>query len=81
MIFCQKTLKAIVKYRKHPSIIPIASEFTKKCFPLNASTTEDAIKEICMLDSSKAIQANDMPENVITGNSIFFCRTNTHFFQ
>ena len=25
-------LKAIVKYRKHPSIISIASEFIKKCF-------------------------------------------------
>ena len=28
------TLKAIVKYRKHPSIIAIVSEFTKKYFLL-----------------------------------------------
>ena len=51
------TLKAIIKYRTHPSIIAVASEFTKKRFSFNTITIEDALKKISILNSSKAIQA------------------------
>ena len=63
-------LKAILKYRKHPSIIAIVSEFTKQCFSFNTITVEVALKEINMLDNSKAIQATDTPVKVIKGVSI-----------
>ena len=48
------SLKAIVKYRKHSSIIAIASEFATEGFFFNAITIEYAFKEISMLDSSKS---------------------------
>ena len=37
------TLKDIAKYRKHPSIIVIALEFTKECFSFNTIALEDAV--------------------------------------
>ena len=37
------TSKIIVKCKKHPSTIAIASEFTKKCFSFNAIFIEDAL--------------------------------------
>ena len=72
MILCQKALKAIAKDKKNPSITAIASEFAKKCFYFNMIVIEDALKEISMLDSSKAIQATDKPVKAINGNSNFF---------
>ena len=58
------TLKAIVKYRKHSSVVTIASKFIKECFSFNATTIEDAIKGISMLDSSKAIQITEIKKKV-----------------
>ena len=54
------TFKAIAKYGKHPSIIAIASEFTKEYFSFNTITIEDAFKEISMLGGSKAVQTTDI---------------------
>ena len=54
------TFKAIAKYRKHSSIIAIASEFTKEYFSFNTITIEDAFKEISMLGGSKAVQTTDI---------------------
>ena len=48
------TLKATFKYRKHPSVIAVASDcFSKKC-------NDYSLKEISMLDSSKVIQATEI---------------------
>ena len=66
------SLKAIIKSRKHSSIIAIASEFTTEGFSFNAITIEYAFKEISMLDSSKVMQATDIPVKLIKGNSNFF---------
>ena len=38
-------LKAIVKYRKHPSVITVASELAKKYLSFNTITVEDALKK------------------------------------
>ena len=62
-------LNAIIRYRKYPSVIAIVSEFTKECFSFNTITLEDALKEISMLYSSKAIQATDIPVKVRKDNS------------
>ena len=64
-------MKAIIKYRKHPNVVAIASEFTKECFSLNRITIEHAVKEIITLDSSKAMQATSIPGKVMKGNNIF----------
>ena len=63
------TLKVIVKYRKHPSAIAIASEFTKGCFSFYTITIEYALnKLVCsMLDSSKDIQATNIPIKIKKG--------------
>ena len=71
VILCQLLL-SIVKYKKHLTIITIASEFIKKCFSFNAITIDDALKEISMLYSSKAIHASDITVKVTKGKSNFF---------
>ena len=71
VILCQ-LLSSIVKYRKHLTIIAIASEFIKNFFSFNAITIDGAPKEISMLYSSKAIQASDITIKVTKGNSNFF---------
>ena len=50
------TLKAIAKWRNHPSILAIASEYKNRAnFSLNFVSKEDVLTEIKMLDVSKAI--------------------------
>ena len=44
-------VKAIFRYRRHPSVMAIVSEFTKECFSFNTITIENALIEIIMLDS------------------------------
>ena len=58
------TLKAIFKYRKHPSVIAITSKCTKECFSFNMITIEDTPKEISKLDNSKFIKAIDVTVKV-----------------
>ena len=60
------TLKAIVKWRNHPSILTITSEHenTPK-FSFNFVSKEHVLEEIQMLDSSKAIQESDIPVKLI----------------
>ena len=77
----QPILKAIVKCRKHPSIIAVASEFTKEYFSFNRIAIEDPLKKISMLDSSKAILATAIPVKVIKGNIIFFAEQIYAYFN
>ena len=67
------TLKAIVKYRNHPSIPTITSEHenTPK-FSINFVSKEHVLEEIQMLDSSKAIQERDIPVNLTKENNDLF---------
>ena len=73
--------ESIVKCRKHPSVIAIASELTKENFSFKTIAIEDALKEISMLDSSKAIQATDIPGKVIKGNSNIFAKQIYAYFN
>ena len=75
------TLKIIVKYRSHPSVIAIASEFAKECFSFNTITIENTLKEISMIDSSKTLQTIDIPVKVIKGNSNFFAEQICAYFN
>ena len=64
LILRQKTwpsFESYFRYRNHPSEIGIVSEFIKECFSFNIITIEDALKEIIMLDSTKAKQATNIP--------------------
>ena len=68
------TLKAILKYRKHPSILAIKRKLKSgPVFTFNHITKEDVIKEIKNLDVSEASQEVDIPTKIIKENSdIFF---------
>ena len=44
-------------------------------------TIEDALKENSVFDSSKDIQAYNIPVKVLKGNSNVFCRRNIRLFQ
>ena len=67
------TLKAILKYRKHPSILAIKRKLKSgSVFTFNHITKEDVIKEINNLDASKASQEDDIPTKIIKENSDIF---------
>ena len=67
------TLKAILKYRKHPSILAIKRKLKSgPVFTFNHITKEDVIKEINNLDASKASQEDDIPTKIIKENSDIF---------
>ena len=67
------TMKVIVKWRKHPSILTITSEDenTSK-FSFNFVSKEHVLEEIQMFGSSKAIQESDVPVKFIKENSDLF---------
>ena len=65
----EPTLKAILKYRKHPSIIAIESKYRDVFVEVNDANIE---KEILNLNTNKASQNSDMPTKVIKENSDIF---------
>ena len=71
------TFTAIDKWRNHPSILIIASEYKNRTdFSFHLVSKEDALTEI-KLDVSKAIQESDIPVKIIKANffaeAICFC--------
>ena len=67
------TLKAIVKWRNHTSILTITSEHQNTLkFSFNFVSKEHVLRKIKMLDSSKAIQESDIPVKLIKGDSDLF---------
>ena len=67
------TLKAILKYRKHLSILLIKGRIkSSPVFTFNHITKEDVIKEIKNLHTSKASQEDDIPTKIIKKNSDIF---------
>ena len=66
------TLKAILKYRKHPSILAIKRRIKSGLVFTFNHITEDAIKEIKNLDASKASHEDDIPTKIIKENSDIF---------
>ena len=75
------TLKAIVKNRKYPIVNAIAAEFIKECFSFNTITIENVLKEISMIDSSKIIQATDIPVKKIKDNRNSFAEITCAYFN
>ena len=67
------TLKVIAKWRNHPSILAMASEYKNRAkVSFNFVSKEDVLTEIKMLDVSKAIQEIDIPVKVIEADENFF---------
>ena len=67
------TLKAILKYRNHSSIIAIQSKCKDKGnFNFNEVDQKQIEKEILKLDVNKASQSSDIPIKVLKENSDIF---------
>ena len=66
-------IKAIVKYRTHPSIIAIKGNCTSKSnFNFLFVEKVDILKEIKMLQSNKVAQNTDIPTKLIKDNADIF---------
>ena len=76
------TLKVIAKWRNHPSVLAIASEYKNSAkFSFNFVSKEDVLTEIKMLDVSKAIQESDIPVKIIKVNENFFAEAICFYFN
>ena len=63
------TLKAILKYRNHPSIIAIRKKYKiSECFKFTEVDQKDIEKEILKLDVNKASQSSDIPTKIVIEN-------------
>ena len=67
------TLKAIMKWRNHPSVLTVtAVHENRDRFTFSSVTLADVAKEINILDSSNAIQEADLPVKFLKDNKDFF---------
>ena len=66
------TLKAIFKYKDHPSILAIQSNCEKETFRFSEVNIEDIKKDILRLDKNKASQHSDIPIKIIKENLDIF---------
>ena len=68
------TLKAILKYKDHPSI-PVIERFSQRISSFYFSTVDKntVLKEIKKLNSNKAVQDTDIPVKILKENAEFFC--------
>ena len=66
-------MKAILKYRKHPSIIAIRKNYKiSECFKFTEVDQKDIEKEILKLDVNKASQSSDIPTKIVIENVDIF---------
>ena len=66
------TLKAIFKYKDHPSILAIQSNCEKETFCFSEVNIEDIKKSILRLDKNKASQHSNTPIKIIKENLDIF---------
>ena len=76
------TLKAIMKWRNHPSVLAsTAVHENRERFTLSSVTVSDVAKEINILNSSKAIQEADLPVKLLKDNKDFFAAYIAKYFN
>ena len=67
------TLKAILKYRKHPGVIAIRDKFKiKDAFSFVEVDQKEIEKEILSMDVNKASQGSDIPTKIVKENVDIF---------
>ena len=74
------TLRAIMKYRNHPSVLRILNKYkNNSIFTFSHVTKEQVLKEVGNLDTSKSSQDTDISTKVIKQNldifASFICQT------
>ena len=76
------TLKAIAKWRNHPSILATASRYENRAnFSFGFVSKEDVFTEIKVLDVSKTIQESEIPLKIIKANKLFFAEAICFYFN
>ena len=77
------TLKAIAKWRNHPSILAIASEYKNRAnFSIYFVSKEDILTEIKVLNVSNPIQESNIPVKIIyNANKNFFAEATCFYFN
>ena len=66
------TLKSIMKYRRHPSIIAIQDVYKGSSFSFSTVEKVDLIRKIKKPSKKKAIQDDVIPVKILKENVIFF---------
>ena len=76
------TLKDIAKWRNHPSILAITSEYKNRAnFSFNLFSNEDVFTEIKEPDVSKAIKESEIPVKIIKANENLFVEAACLYFS
>ena len=71
-------LRAIEKYKNHPSVKAISDKYDKNTFSFKQVSLDEIKKEIKKLDTKKACQDTDIPTKILVENSDIFA---DFFFQ
>ena len=78
----QPTLKAIMKWRNHPSVLAItAVHENRERFKFSSVTLADVAKEINIFNSSEAVQEADLPVKLLKDNKDFFAAYIAKYFN
>ena len=77
----QPALKAIVKYRKRPSITATNQAFPNKYFNFSIIEKKDIFDQIMKLKHKKATQGSDISVKVLKENAVFFAKYLYTFFN
>ena len=75
------TVKAILKYKNHPSIVAIGNANIDSHFHLNEVSVEEVYKEIIKLSPRKSAQSTDIPIRVRMENADIFAYYTWGFFN
>ena len=75
------TLKAILKYKNHPSIVAIRNANNNSHFHFNEVSVEEVYKEIRKLSPRKSAQSTDIPIRVLKENADIFADYICGFFN
>ena len=65
-------LKAIMKFRNHPSVSAIRNAFNPQSFSFSKVSVNDVLKEINNLGNRKEIQNTDIPVKILKQNADIF---------
>ena len=74
-------LKAILKYKNHPSIVAIRKANNNAYFHSNEVSVEEVYKEIRKLSTPKSVQSTDIPIRVLKENADIFADCICGFFN
>ena len=74
-------LKAIMKFRGHPSVSAITNAFNLQSFSFSKVSVDDVFKEIKKLGNRKAIPKTDIPVKILKQNADIFGSYICHFFN